>query len=166
MPSGGFLDEVDLQACSAQNRAVPVGAIARLAMDRMNRDGSHDSPYHLLYRHPVQIRMHRQTHHAFGHSADARAAANVDEMPHAGTFSDSVADIDDGGLMLVVGHGWGASGALPPRFDTVSKRFGTVQSVNAIIHHEIQPSQESSATGSVILKNSTNSICYRQSGIP
>ncbi len=37
--------------------------------------------------------------------ADAGAAANMDEMPDAGSFADLRAGIDDGGFVLVVGHG-------------------------------------------------------------
>lgn len=37
--------------------------------------------------------------------ADAGAAADVDEMPDAGSFADLRAGIDDGGFVLVMGHG-------------------------------------------------------------
>lgn len=41
-----------------------------------------------------------------GHpGADAGAAADVDKMPDAGTFANLGAGIDDGGFMLVIGHG-------------------------------------------------------------
>lgn len=61
--------------------------------------------------------------------ADAGAAADVDEMPDARSFADLGAGIDDGGFVLVMGHGFwtlegiaGISGTLPPCCDTVSKR--------------------------------------------
>lgn len=57
--------------------------------------------------------------------ADAGAAADVDEMPDAGSFANLCAGIDDGGFMLVMGHrdkDSGMSGTLPPCCDTVSKR--------------------------------------------
>lgn len=60
---------------------------------------------------------------------DAGAAADMDEMPDARSFADLRAGIDDGGFVLVMGHGFWTltdvadiSGTLPPCCDTVSKR--------------------------------------------